>query len=290
MKHWRWWIALVITLTAITLGLELHGYVICKPDHAGHENCTPHSLVVFLFFNLVDFLDAGSVIITTLSTAAIAFFTLTLWRTTDRLRALAEDQKADFGTSIAIAKAAADAAGKSSDVAEATLVSTQRPWLHFSATSKLHPELSATRLSCRAEMAVHNVGKSPATNLQPWAAFYAVGEIEPFSETEAVIKSKHGPLADLAIQNSRGETLFAEDSTTMHITAVNLCFDASNAGNIVGYFVCGVSYAFTFGVKSPRYFARVYALLDRSRDEGKGEGVPVDWANIEMVPVRTYAD
>ncbi len=78
MKHWRWWIALVIAVFAFTIALQLQGYEICKTSNSGHEYCSPHNLVAFGFLNLVDFLNAGGAVITTLATVAIAAFTWTL--------------------------------------------------------------------------------------------------------------------------------------------------------------------------------------------------------------------
>jgi hypothetical protein len=74
--------------------------------------------------------------IAAIATIAVAFFTLTLWRATDRLWRSAERQLDAFQTSLDIAHRHADhmekmaaAAQRSADVAERSLTEHQRPWI-----------------------------------------------------------------------------------------------------------------------------------------------------------------
>jgi acetolactate synthase regulatory subunit len=97
-------------------------YEICKEGaKIGEEACTSYNLVPFLIIQISKVLDALSVAITALATIAIAWFTLSLRRSTDKLWDAGERQLAlladtsaaqsrDMEASIFAAQKAADAA------------------------------------------------------------------------------------------------------------------------------------------------------------------------------------
>jgi hypothetical protein len=61
-------------------------YQICEANqYTGKESCTPHHIPYVIVWYVGEWFDKASSVITAFATAAIAYFTLTLKRSTDRL-------------------------------------------------------------------------------------------------------------------------------------------------------------------------------------------------------------
>jgi hypothetical protein len=118
-----WLIVGALFLVGFIALIPAHGEICKEAEKAQQESCTTYSLVPFLVIKLGKILDALGVAITALATIAIAWFTLSLRRSTDKLWEAGERQ-------IALAR-------ESADIARDSLVSTQRayvrvanfPWL-----------------------------------------------------------------------------------------------------------------------------------------------------------------
>jgi hypothetical protein len=87
------------------------------------------NLIILWLHSIGAWVEANSDFLTAAATVAIAAFTLTLWRATVKLWKVAQDQSRDMKASIAVARESADAARKSVQVAENTLVFTQRAFV-----------------------------------------------------------------------------------------------------------------------------------------------------------------
>ena len=75
------------------IGLIPAHYRICETNqYTGHEYCTPHQILSFALIKLGKFIDASGAAITALATIAIAAFTWTLKKATDRLWDAGEKQ------------------------------------------------------------------------------------------------------------------------------------------------------------------------------------------------------
>jgi hypothetical protein len=102
------------------------------------------------------FIDANYEGITAASGVAVAVFTLTLWRSTEKLWKAGERQ-------IGVAQAAANAALKSAEVAEKSLTEHERPWIF---RDKVHVGWRHTPGVGMNDWMVHlcwkNVGRAPA--------------------------------------------------------------------------------------------------------------------------------
>jgi hypothetical protein len=83
-------IALVV-FAGMSLGFIPKTAGVCDYDSQGNpENCTPESIFLAVFPNTMHFLDVHNGLITALATAAIGYFTFTLWRFTEATKTLAE--------------------------------------------------------------------------------------------------------------------------------------------------------------------------------------------------------
>jgi hypothetical protein len=97
----KWlWVCVGAALLIGFLDLIPYGGEICeKGDIVGHKECTTHGLPVYLAFKIQALLDQLGVAITALATIAIAWFTLTLRKSTDNLwyaaKATADAQEGD---------------------------------------------------------------------------------------------------------------------------------------------------------------------------------------------------
>ena len=102
---------------------------ICETDQYGHEHCTEHNALYVVWWYVSYAINAGT--ITALATAAIAWFTLTLRRSTDKLwkageqqftlaKETSQRQAVEIENQIDIAREANRAAQKSADAAVAS--------------------------------------------------------------------------------------------------------------------------------------------------------------------------
>jgi hypothetical protein len=89
-----WLIAGFALILGVISLIPAHGEICKESAKTGEEACTPYSLVPFLIIQIGKVLDALSVAITALATIAIAWFTLSLRRSTDKLWDAGERQLA----------------------------------------------------------------------------------------------------------------------------------------------------------------------------------------------------
>jgi hypothetical protein len=102
-------------------------------------------------------------------TGLLVLFTYRLWKSTERLWLAGEKQ-------IEVAGSAAVAAKKSADVAESTLIATQRPWIEITgmrALSDLTFDADGGRVTIQAGIKVS--GQTPALNVSVSGLFFVMG-------------------------------------------------------------------------------------------------------------------
>jgi hypothetical protein len=116
-------------------------YEICEISERTHDkDCGSYQLAPFIALKILQTLDRMGGVLTALATIAIAWFTLSLRQSTDKLwdagerqlKLLAEtsaSQSRDMQASIAATDASAKAAQKAADVSEAALIVAERPYL-----------------------------------------------------------------------------------------------------------------------------------------------------------------
>jgi hypothetical protein len=135
-EKWFWILVGVALLIGFFALIPFNGEICEKADNSGHKECASHGLPVYAALKVQAFLDFLGVAITALATIAIAWFTLTLRRSTDRLwdagerqlklaAEISAAQSRDMKASIAVARDAAGAAQKSADA----LISAERAHL-----------------------------------------------------------------------------------------------------------------------------------------------------------------
>lgn len=144
---WFWVFVGVALLIGFLALIPFNGEICEKADNAGHKECATHGLPVYIAFKVQAFLDFLGVAITAIATIAIAIFTFTLKRSTDRLWKAGDDQlklaaetaatqSRETQESIAVTRisaessvVAAHAASQSAHVAEQTLLAAERPYV-----------------------------------------------------------------------------------------------------------------------------------------------------------------
>jgi hypothetical protein len=135
-----------------------------------------------LFWGIAKFLNDYSNTITALSGVAVAGFTFTLWRSTDKLWISAEKQREnsdrqysldrqDTTNSLRIAARAATAMEEANKVSREHLVAAERPWLNASIEVLgeirfIYDGGEETGCSLGFSISLKNFGKSPATEVQ----------------------------------------------------------------------------------------------------------------------------
>jgi hypothetical protein len=135
---------------------------ICETSQSGQKDCATYHVIFVALWHIGKALDRFGSAITALATIAIAGFTFTLWRSTDRLWRAGEDQ-------IAIAR-------ESSEIAERTLVAGQRPWIHVDIDIDDDMVFDGNgNARIPLVFVLKNIGHSPATNVRVNAYIFLFG-------------------------------------------------------------------------------------------------------------------
>jgi hypothetical protein len=165
------WVVVGVALLIGFLALIPFNAEICeKADNAGHKECASHGFPVYVAFKVQAFLDFLGVAITAVATIAIAWFTLTLRRSTDKLWDAGERQLALLADSSAAQsrdmQASIEAAKTANELNRRNAAADQRPWVTIS-DMKLNQPFTFVSGGANAgfKFDVKNVGKSPALNV-----------------------------------------------------------------------------------------------------------------------------
>jgi hypothetical protein len=91
---------------------------VCQKDEfSGAKDCVDYHLGPWAVILIAEFVDAHNGVVTAIGTIAVALFTLTLWRTSDRQAALTREAVDDAKRQAVYNEKAANAAAKSADAA-----------------------------------------------------------------------------------------------------------------------------------------------------------------------------
>ena len=132
-----WLVLGAVYVVGLIALIPVHGEICKEGAKAGEEACTSYNLLPFLLIKIGQALDALGVAITALATIAIAWFTWSLRRSTDKLwdagerqlKLLADTSAAqarDMQDSILVAKDAATAAKDQVELSRRALINVQR--------------------------------------------------------------------------------------------------------------------------------------------------------------------
>jgi hypothetical protein len=171
---------------------------ICETDqHTGKESCSAHHVPYVIAWYVGYWFDKSAAVIAAFATIAIAYFTLTLKRSTDRLwdagdrqyklaKEISDRQAVEIQDQIDIARIASNAAKKSADAAVAAerarfYVSIDHNFLDFiAAAARWTPDIDekpiAASNSPMAKISFKNYGKTPGILIE-------VGANIEYSET-----------------------------------------------------------------------------------------------------------
>lgn len=176
---------------------------ICETNqYSGKESCASHNVVYFLVWYIGHWFDVSAAVITAIATGFIAWFTLTLKRSTDRLweisnrqlshaekeaKKAADDryvQQTQIAAQIAIAEDNAEAAQKSAAAAakqaksaEDALTQLERPYLFVFGVRGIRQDAETREFF--VEYTVANYGKMPAIIEDPSVGFVISDRGEP---------------------------------------------------------------------------------------------------------------
>jgi len=130
---------------------------ICKEAKTGQEQCAAYNLALFLLIEIREFLHSIEGVITALATIAVAWFTWTLWRSSEKMWIVTKE---------------------SADTARSSLIASNRAWIRpaISPAGKFRIDKNGISGSVRVEMT--NVGNAPAShiNIEVWMAPYIDGQ------------------------------------------------------------------------------------------------------------------
>jgi len=106
-------------------------------------------LAPFVLIQIYEALRALDTVVTALATVAIAWFTWTLWRSSEKSWL---------------------AAGRSADIAERALIASRRAWLSIGELKIIHPtKITEEGATIRVQFTVKNLGETPASHVWPEA-------------------------------------------------------------------------------------------------------------------------
>jgi hypothetical protein len=174
-----WCIVFVLTSNA-----SMH-YQICESNqYTGKESCSSHNVVYVVIWYIGHWFDVSSAVITALATVAIASFTLTLKRATDRLWIAGERQLRHAQREASDARSRSWREERQTreqiDILQQSATATRN--LAVNARDTARRELRAyvlvsgakvhyvdEPLRRRVEITIKNFGRTPAHNLRFWA-------------------------------------------------------------------------------------------------------------------------
>jgi len=88
-RKWRIILALVVgillILSVASLLVQIYGYICTKDEYTGQKECSAYHIAPFIVLYVGEFLEAHNGAVVAIATCFIAWFTLTLKRSTDRL-------------------------------------------------------------------------------------------------------------------------------------------------------------------------------------------------------------
>jgi hypothetical protein len=190
------WLAVGGCFAIGVLSLVPGSHEICKEGGRGQpESCTPYQIIPFVGIKVAETLDKAGGIITAFATIAIAIFTLTLKRATDKLWAAGERQ--------------ISAVEDANLISRESIVAARRAWLSVEDVKFIHPtRFTGEGFLLRVEATVKNLGQTPATSVRvDFESYYANENIENFpSANERVIsRTRKSP-------RQLGTTIFPQDT------------------------------------------------------------------------------
>lgn len=159
------------------------------------------------------------------ATAAVlvAAFTFTLWRSTARLWKVAAKQADTLQQStteardaIKAVQASANAARQAVDIAERSLIASDRPWIavRLKISEGIPLVFAAGKIEAKITLTAQNIGKSPATNIECFVEIHPT-IIEADQRTNQIALRGAPP----ALHNF-GRVLFPEEQFTEEHTVV----------------------------------------------------------------------
>lgn len=189
-EKWFWILFGAALLIGFLALIPFNGEICEKPDNTGYKECAPHNFPVYLAFKTQKGLDALGVAITALATIAIAWFTWTLRKSTDRLwkagdeqlkfvKESSAEQAVNMRASIEASRKSAEAAMKAAETAEKSLILEQRPWLIWNIKLPINVFKAGRHIQADVDTIFENVGKTPAMSAAYTARLYVVGKGEP---------------------------------------------------------------------------------------------------------------
>jgi hypothetical protein len=175
---------------------------VCETTKEGAKECARYGVVHFALHEISAAVDSSNGFITAIATAFIAWFTLSLRQSTDKLwdagneqrlsaEAIAKRQSGEMQKSIAVANRAAE-------VAEKALIAADRAWISIDAKIIGSLTFDEDVVSLNVEFKMTNVGKSPATHVELFAMLCP--DIIAARDTgEATIEMLHTKIFDFGV-------------------------------------------------------------------------------------------
>jgi hypothetical protein len=190
-------------------------YEVCETTKEGAKDCASYGVLSYALHEVGAALDSYNGLITAMATAFIAWFTLSLRRSTDKLwdagerqlKLLADTsaaQSRDMQESIKVASDYARAATRAAEAADKALILNERAWIDFELT--IIGPLSFTAEGCDIELkaTLKNIGRKPAIG---------VSFEYDLCASHGVAVKRHGELKKSAEENKStglGPPLFPE--------------------------------------------------------------------------------
>ena len=163
----------------------------CYDNQAGHKECATYYIAFVALWEIGKGLSWISPAVTAIATGFIAWFTWTLWQSSEKSWL---------------------ASRRSADIAERALIASNRAWLSIEDVKLIHPtKIAEDKIIFRVSATIKHHGETPATSV--WMAFesYFIEENEtPFIAAQEQFRAKlRGHWSQM------GESLFKSDTFTM---------------------------------------------------------------------------
>jgi hypothetical protein len=188
----------VFGLALLLLGAWMSGWIptyaeYCEQNPQTHQkDCATYHIALIAVWQIGKILDASAAAITAIATGFIAWFTLILKRSTDRLWDAGERQlkfvESNTKESIALTQRAAEAAERSADLAERTIDAAEAPFLYpimvgHTVTSTPDGFIESIGLGEMVQFKFKNFGRTPAILIDVYGVpSFALGLPRPLDD------------------------------------------------------------------------------------------------------------
>jgi hypothetical protein len=195
--------------------------------------------------------------------------------------------------SVLVSALSVRAANRSADIADATLKSTQRPWVALRVEGLGPLTVTAKDIAIRLQVSIRNTGPTPATNAMAHPVIF-VSERQPMDSGEIIARRCANFFSPGGKKGGLGHVLFPGDRVSEDTTVSTPRAELGDARSFPVYLLICTHYGSPLTKQSHRTASLFTAIrLDPQRQGAYAittDGGTLSPKALQLVPLGSYAD